>query len=364
MNGTFDLRTLYPRLLHFGVAYGDLERVAKSAGNGSSFAGTMEDFGQRWEQAADDAWSKRKLATAKTYWRQAAVYYHYAQLRIPDSPHRDQLRTDSRRCYRKLSALLAPPPVRMEVPFGSVHLPGYFRQAAPGAPCVLVLGGLDSAKEVELDRFAEVFLERGCSVCFFDGPGQGELLDRARMTPQFEAAVSAVMDHLTGMPSPAIPHFGCFGVSFGGYLACRAAATDARIAACISLGGFFDSAVLPKLPPLGAAALRRAYGLTADADLGGVAVGMTLRPLQGKMNSPLLVIHGNDDHLVGMDQITELRQWPSQPAEVWVYQGAEHVCTNYFSECLPRMGDWMAGHLLETTNDAPTILEYDCQEIH
>src|SRR5690606_17161771 len=129
-----------------------------------------------------------------------------------------------------------------------------------------LINGLDSAKEVELAAFAEGFLERGLSVYTFEGPGQGALCGALPMT-RFDEAFRAVVGALRAEGAVGEAPLGVFGVSFGGYLACRVAAGDPRVTGCISLGGFHDGRVLERLPPAAQANVRRAYGLSPEAPM-------------------------------------------------------------------------------------------------
>src|SRR5579863_7238803 len=135
-------RSLYPRLLSFGVGYGDLERISSTAADWLSFSQAMAELGRHWEKSADEALQAGRIETAGQHWLRAAAYYHYAQLRLSDSSLKDEMRIACRRSYRKFTPLSTPPVLRCEVPFGGASLPGYLRVKNPGAPCVILLGGL------------------------------------------------------------------------------------------------------------------------------------------------------------------------------------------------------------------------------
>jgi pimeloyl-ACP methyl ester carboxylesterase len=340
-----NFRPLYHRLLNFGISYGDLERISGKATNWLSFSRAMGNLAEYWEKCAASAWKSGRLETPREQWKRAADYYHYAQLKLPDSLLKESFQRASRRCYERGASLLNPPAIRCDVPFQSMRLPGYLRIKRPGAPCVILIGGLDSAKEVELHYFAEIFLRRACSVFYFDGPGQGELNGKSSMACGFEKAVSAIIEFLRNDPRVGIASIGCFGVALGGYLACRTAALNPKIEACISIGGFFDSSVLPKLPPLAHPMFLKAFGFKASDDIGMVAPYVTLEPLRGQMKSPLLLVHGTADHLVDIAQIAAIEGWADGPVDKLILEGAEHVCSDRFNECLPSMGDWMTNWL-------------------
>jgi len=366
-NGLQGFKALYPRLLHFGVTYGDLERICAQPQDWDTWSRSLAEQADQYERAGDDAWRKGRKVSAMQWWRRATDYFHYAQIRMVAMADKRELQGRSRRNFVKLAALLNPPAARLEVPFGSSLLPGYFRMACPGAPCTILIGGLDSAKEVELHYFAEGFLARGHSVFFFDGPGQGELCGRLPMMTNFEGAVSTVIDYLLDHVEIDGQRLGLFGVSFGGYLACRAAASDGRIKACVSLGGFFDAQIFARLSPLATAIFKRTFGLNERQDLCGIAPQISLQPLRGCMDRPLLILHGRDDHLVDEGQVAALSEWACGPKRIWIMDDAEHVCTNRFSECLPEMGDWMSEQLAVPMSPSVGMAEgwqtYE-QEIH
>lgn len=341
-----NFRGLYPRFLCFGLSYSDLERTLSNAKDWASFARQVAGLAEHWEKTGDQASKAGRRTTPRQQWKRAADYYHFAQLKLPDSLLKEQLKSSTRRCYKKFLTLQDSAVIRCEIPFESVSLPGFLRIARPGAPCVILIGGLDSAKEVELHYFAEVFLERSCSVFYFDGPGQGELYGRIGMRETFEQAIASVVTFLASDARVKPSTIGCFGVAFGGYLACRAAASNPRIEACVSLGGFFDSGILSKLPDVAKTLVLRAFGFSTDDNIDTVAPHISLEPLRGQMKVPLLIVYGTADHLVDRNQISAMQEWASGPVETIILEGSEHACTDRFNECLPRLGDWMTDWLL------------------
>lgn len=340
-----NFRALYPRFLQFGVSYSDLERAVSVAKDWAEFARQIGDLAEHWEDAAEEAFKAGRKVTAGEQWQRASDYYHFAELRLPDSLFKGQLKNSTRRAYNQALSLQNPPAMRCEVPCEPAPLPGYLRIAHAGAPCVILIGGLDSAKEVELHYFAEVFLKRSCSVFYFDGPGQGELYGRVPMIGNFEKAIASVVAFLNSDTRVKPSAIGCFGVAFGGHLACRAAAANPEIQACISLGGFFDGGIVSRLPELGKSIVLKAYGYLGDENIASVAPHISLEPYRGQMKAPLLIVYGTADHLVDMAQISAMQKWACGPVETIILQGSEHACTDRFNDCLSRLADWMSGCL-------------------
>lgn len=335
------------RMLSFGVPYGDVVDVLARTVNELDWTRGMEARGEWYRNTAEAALRDGRRATAREQGLRASACYHYAQFKLSSAPDlKRSLQRRSREAYHAVAGLFAPQahPVSVSLA-GSGAMPGYLRVPSPGAPCVVLVNGLDSAKEVELHRFAEVFLERGLATLTIDGPGQGELAGASSLSG-FAEGFSRWLDFLSRGPGGVGPRVGVFGVSFGGHLAALAAAEERRVVAAVSLGGFFDGAVLRALPPPARAALRRAFGAAEDEPVEEVAARVTLEPLRGRMDRPFLIVHGSRDHLVDAEQVERMRRW-APASRVWVLEGAEHVCANRFADLLPRLGDWMAAALGE-----------------
>lgn len=134
------------------------------------------------------------------------------------------------------------------VPFEEYELPVYHAEREGGKGTIVIHGGYDSIAQ-DLLAMLPYFYDRGYSVYFFEGPGQGEVLMRydARMTPEWEHCTGAVLDHF-GLDDVTL-----IGVSLGGYLATRAAAYDKRITRLVMYDLIYDfyGAILNKMGSFG-----------------------------------------------------------------------------------------------------------------
>jgi hypothetical protein len=126
-------------------------------------------------------------------------------------------------------------PVR--IPYEATTLKGYF--CAPddtgGARPTLVFPcGYDSSAEAGWVNVPPA-LERGYNVLVFEGPGQGEALFTQRLffRPDFERVLAPVLDWLLARDDVDDARLALVGRSFAGYLAPRAAAFEARLAALV-----------------------------------------------------------------------------------------------------------------------------------
>jgi pimeloyl-ACP methyl ester carboxylesterase len=102
-------------------------------------------------------------------------------------------------------------------------------------------------------RVAKSAVERGYNVLIFDGPGQGEVI-RVQKIPfryNWESVVTPVVNYAVKQEEVDSKRIAIMGISFGGYLAPRAAAFDDRIKACIANPGIYDyyAVALQRAPP-------------------------------------------------------------------------------------------------------------------
>jgi 2,6-dihydroxypseudooxynicotine hydrolase len=336
---------MYLTALTFGIHYRDLAETEHLVYDESAWSHAMAEIAAHYDQLAQEASEAQHLQSALQWWCHAADYYHYAQITY-QGDRKGEYQRRSRQAFRRIASHFVPSCQRIEIPFQNTLLPGYLRIFKPGAPCVILINSYNTAKEVEVHKLTDIFLQRGLSVAYFDGPGQGEVGETLAMISNYEIAVSAVIDFLTRQASvgEAAP-IGIFGFSFAAYLAIRATAMDRRIRACISLGGFFDGSVFRRLSPGNQAGLTRQF---KARDIEAIAVPEsqnTLAVLPQAITQPFFIIHGGSDHLVSMEQIERLRGWAQGETRVWIIENTEHACFSRFNQVLPMMGDWMAEQL-------------------
>ncbi|HHB93161.1 MAG TPA: alpha/beta fold hydrolase [Thioploca sp.] len=338
-----NVRFLYIRALYYGISYSDLKQAEQLAHDLSSWSHILAGMAANYNHVAQEAWNAKHWQSAMQLWQTTVAYYHYAQRYCGDEKQAEYV-TNSRQAYHNLLPLLQPKCQKIAIPFEDTLLPGYMRIFQSGAPLVILIGGIEASKEVELHKLAETFLQRGMSVVYFDGPGMGEIENTVPMRIDFEIAVSAVIDFISqqkGLTSK----IGIFGFSLGAYLAARATAMDDRIAACISLSGFFDGTVFDKLPPKDQQIMANKFRLNSLEKLVAPDTSVTLKNLPQAIKQPFFIIHGGGDVRVPMQQIERMQAWATGETRLWVLKDVEHICISRFNEVLPIMGDWMAEKL-------------------
>ena len=68
--------------------------------------------------------------------------------------------------------------------------------------------------------------------------------------------------------------------------------------------------------------------------------------------TPLLLVHGDGDHYVGVDHPLALRRATDGRAELWLERGMRHAETAMTPELVDRMATWLAEHGAGRTNEA------------
>jgi 2,6-dihydroxypseudooxynicotine hydrolase len=215
-----------------------------------------------------------------------------------------------------------------------------------------MIDGADSTKE-EYHSWSDELLKRGMASVTFDGPGQGELAPRYGGPPlpfdRYEAAISRVVDYLRDRPEVDPERIGGWGVSLGGYLISRAAALDSRLRAAVSLSGFYDCRDFVSWPVSIQLNVRECTGLaTLQETAKHLSRHCTLKGLSEKIACPYLVVHGERDDLVGVDEakrmVDEAREWGE-----WQLVGdAFHVCMNRKFQVTTMIVDWLGKRLRVT----------------
>lgn len=210
---------------------------------------------------------------------------------------------------------------------------GWLRGPADAPGTVVVVPGLDSAKEEFLD-LVDALLARGLAVFAMDGPGQGVLAATTAMRADYEQVVGRVVDAL------GVARVGLVGLSLGGYFAARSAASEPRVAAVATVSGPFrlDWAELPQ--PVRDIMARRTGGADAAREFAGQ---VDLTDLAPRIAAPLLVVDGGKDVIPGVTNGEPLARLAPHGTYLSVPHG-DHLLGNARPDWLPHLVD----HLTDT----------------
>ncbi|MFI9155279.1 alpha/beta hydrolase family protein [Streptomyces sp. NPDC053367] len=299
--------------------------LASVADWGPSLLRTGHAHLERAQQAGSAVSAGEHLLTA-------ARWFHLATLAHDEAAPRAAAEADA--ALTRALMLLEPGARRLT----GEGFTGWLRGPAD-APVVVVVPGLDSAKEEFLD-LAAALLARGLAVCVLDGPGQGVRAATSVLTPAYEQVVGRVVDTLG---AARVGLVGLVGLSLGGYFAARTAALEPRVAAVATVSGPFrlDWERLP--PPVRDIMARRTGGADSAREF---ARQVDLTGLAPRIAAPLLVVDGGRDVIPGVSDGQALARLAPQGTYLPVPHG-DHLLGNARPDWLPQLADHLAHALKE-----------------
>ncbi|MEV4940469.1 alpha/beta hydrolase family protein [Streptomyces zaomyceticus] len=224
-------------------------------------------------------------------------------------------------------ALLEPDARRLS----GAEFTGWLRGPADAPGTVIVVPGLDSAKEEFLD-LAAALLERGLAVFAMDGPGQGALRATTTKRADYHQVIGQVIDAL------GAPRVGLVGLSLGGYYAAETAALEPRVVATATVSGPFrlEWAALPQ--PLRDILVKRTGGAEAAR---AFTDQVDLTDLAALIEGPLLTVDGGQDVIPGVTNGEPLARLAPRGTHLSVPHG-DHLLGNARPDWLPVLTDWIA----------------------
>jgi pimeloyl-ACP methyl ester carboxylesterase len=140
--------------------------------------------------------------------------------------------------YEKYLELSGYPGHYVKIPYEKTFLPGHFYRspvAAKNAPLLIITPGRDTFAG-DTCWVYDSAIRRGIHCLVYDGPGQGYALRLNNLTfrHDWENVVTPVIDFALTLDGIDPSRIGLMGLSFGGFLAPRAAAFEKRIKVLIA----------------------------------------------------------------------------------------------------------------------------------
>jgi dienelactone hydrolase len=232
------------------------------------------------------------------------------------------------------------------------------------APCVVTLNGFDAYKEFfYLTETRPELLARGLSLLLVDQPGVGETLrfHGGVHRHDVEVTVGSAIDWLSGRDDVDPTRVGVVGPSLGGYYGVRAAAREPRVAATVIWGAVWDfgAAVRRRLadPDLATsmtdfeAAAIWFFGVSSRQELFDATSVYNVRDLASEVTCPLLIVHGEDDRQVPVEDARKVfaAATGSDDVELRVFARAEtsseHCGIDNPGLTIDYIADWLADRL-------------------
>ncbi len=195
---------------------------------------------ERLQHRAETAERAGKLVTASTAYLRASTYWRTSVMYFSDAgdPRMVAHSRASAHSYQRYLELSGYPGEYVEIPYEDSFLPGHFYTspvAEEKAPVLVITPGRDTWAE-DTRWIYDGAIRRGIHALVYDGPGQGFALRTGGLTfrPDWENVLGPVIDYAVARPEVDPSRVGLFGVSFGGFLSMRAAATEKRAKVCIT----------------------------------------------------------------------------------------------------------------------------------
>ena len=229
-------------------------------GNETAWYAQWRALAERIHADADRSAAEGHHVSARESYLRASNYYRLCEFYLRVGPADDPLVREvgqlSVDCFARAAQLMNSAPERVSFPYENTTLPGWWIPADLGTahptggdpdgprPTLLFHGGFDSTEEELYFAGGAAATRRGYHVLAFAGPGQGSALRDQKLLfrPDWEAAVTPAVDWLLARPDVDPDRIALMGMSFGGLLAPRAAATEHRVAALIAYDGLYSFA--------------------------------------------------------------------------------------------------------------------------
>ena len=337
-----------PRFITNGIDYNDFVRTTASITRWEEWIDAWSATAEMHRDLAQQALSVGHRRTAGEAFARAAVSYHFAKFVWVVDLERNHAATEAAAAsLYEAYALLDPTAERVLVPLDGGGVVGNLRlplAADAPVPLVLLLPGLDSTKE-EFFLLESVFLTRGMATFSLDGPGQGETGFHSHIRFDYEVAVTAALDALTGRRELDLGRVGAAGMSLGGYYAVRAAAFEPRLKAIAGVSGPYDmSAAWETKPALTREAFAAYSGASDDRQARERAGELNLAGIAEIVEQPCLVVTGKRDRVIPWEDTKRIAD--EAPNGEWVlYEEATHVCNNVPFKYRPLIADWLRDRL-------------------
>jgi dienelactone hydrolase len=280
-------------------------------------------LGAQVEKRGDDALAKGHRVTAGDYYLRAGIYHYNAERFIQPGPEKKAQGARAYKVWHQGIRLRYPKVEFIEIPYEGTTLPALFMPAQDSkgpAPTVVVVNGMDNAKEMSIFFCGLEFSRRGFHTLCLDGPGMGEVR-RMRDIPSrhdYEVPGTAALEYLIERNDVDPRRIAIMGYSFGGYYSARIAAFEKRYAACIALSALhWDLAAwqarikeanrnAPKSVAQSNFQWRWVAGARDEDEGIEIAKKFSLKDVAQNITCPFLVTHAGNDRVVPVENAQKL----------------------------------------------------------
>ena len=235
------------------------------------------------------------------------------------------------------------------------------QDASGPAPTVVVVNGMDNAKEMSIFFCGLEFARRGFNTLCLDGPGMGEMRRMRDMPSRYDYEVpgTAAYEYLLRRKDVDPKRIAIMGYSFGGYYASRIAAFEKRYAACIALSALHwdlagwqlhikeKNANAPKSVAQSNFQFQWVVGAATTDEAIEIAKKFSLKDVAQHITCPFLVTHGGNDRVVPVQNAQKLYDAVgSKNKTIKIFSteegGAEHAHVDNRQVGIDFAADWLA----------------------
>jgi pimeloyl-ACP methyl ester carboxylesterase len=335
------------RFIANGVDYNDFVRTTSAISRWDEWLDAWTSTAEMHMELAETALELGYHRSAGEAYLHAAVSFHFSKFVWVLDPELNRRNTEAAvGAMYAAHQLLDPRAERIEAPLdGSRVVANLRRPVEPSpAPLVVLIPGLDSTKE-EFYLWEQAFLTRGMATLSLDGPGQGETGFALNIRPDYEVAVSAILDAVADRPELDLERVGAVGVSLGGYYVVRAAAFEPRLKAIAGVSGPFQfGASWESMPELTRETIAHHTGASNEGEARRRAGELNLDGVAEQVGQPCLVVTGERDRVIGWEETKRIAD--AVPNSEWVlYADGTHVCNNIPFKYRPLVTDWIRERL-------------------
>jgi pimeloyl-ACP methyl ester carboxylesterase len=339
------------RFIANGIDYNDFARTTASISGWEEWLRAWTITAEGHVELAERSLAQGNRLSAGEAYLRAAVSYHFSKFVWVLDPDRHRRNTEAAvSCMYAAHELLDPSAERIEAALesGGAVVANLRRPAGEwsggSSPLVVLIPGLDSTKE-EFFHWESVFLDRGMATLSLDGPGQGETGFRLNIRPDYEVAVTAILDAIADRPALDFDRIAAVGVSLGGHYVVRAAAFEPRLKAIAGISGPYDFAAnWESMPELTRAAVAYHTGADDESDARRRAHELNLEGVAERVRQPCLVVTGKLDRVIAWPETKRIAD--AVPHSEWVLFGdGTHVCNNIPFKYRPLVSDWIRARL-------------------
>lgn len=343
----------------------------------SALAGSLQDRAEAAVAAGRTHTAASIYQRAATYWRGSLM--HHA---VPDDPRTRANAIAAYDCWDNYLELSGYPGESVQIPYEGSFLPAYFYRsptASAQAPLLIFFQGRDAWAE-DTRWVYDNAIRRGYHALGVQGPGQGKAIrvNGLPFRPDWENVVTPIVDVAVQIEGVDPDRIGLMGLSFGGFLAPRAAAFEKRIKVCIANPGVihWGESIRIGLPEMLTQAFEDGpdvFNATAQAVSQAAPVAdwflrdsmwkhgvqtpyelmvefdkYDLRELAGQIEAETLVMDGNEEKF-SAEQAQKLYDALNCPKELMLFNASTtaqlHCQNGAFGTAGEYLFDWLDGRL-------------------